>query len=427
MMTLQIPFSFLSFKKFIIAFLVITIVVPASFSALPKKAEAIPVVVTLDWAELLGLSEWIVQTLYDAYTLAAEIIIKVKTILIEIHAAYQQLKESVLDPLARFISAVWSNMLVKMMFNYIAGNDRGNSPAFLTNPLLYYGGVAQNTTGLFLNDLLNNTPQMMPSIRYAVRQRIIEENYVRPQRMIQSTFPCPHATPTCTAQERDRAYQAYLEDPRTCPTGNSDDCSFALMRPENDPQRIYEFESARLSSQRNRDVAFAREEITAGSGFHSLKDCIAPERVSGGRHIGGLTNALRDTLTTTVDTVGKVATPIVAIGSIGLNAYNQGQYVVGAVKNGNIVAGLNGADNLLKNVDGSLNSLGGPGTPTGNCGEYLTKTPGTTIMGQTNDYLNNALKLLQSADELDEVITDGVGQVMGWMNGKGLIDSVPQT
>lgn len=369
-------FSFLSLRKFAIAFLMLTIIVPGSFMYLPQKAEAIPVViltVVSNWIEQSSLAESIVQTIKQIYILAETVVIKAKAIITAaqttitaIKTTYLALKEAYLDPIARLVSALMSNMLVKMMFSFISTGNSG-APAFVTNPLQYFGGVAEEATQVFLTDLRNNRPDRLLSINQAVNARITAENYVDPETMKKSDFP-----------GGDAGYQAFLQDASKCVTKNSWDCYFASLQPQNNPWDIYQFESQKLAGQRANNVKLSQDEILAGSGYHTLKDCIERDAGQGGFKLAQGVRYIDNTGTYIGDANGKA------------------QCIAGACM-----------------------SVGG-GTG-GNCTEYLNKTPGDILAKSVDEYLSTPLKLLQAADELDEVMTQGVGMVQCFMNGKGLI------
>lgn len=309
------------FKKLASFLVVFMLVVPGFYTAVQtQKALA-----DVDFVIEVGTQLWetIINTVSTLTNTAANLITKVQSTITAVQTTYLALKEAVLDPIAKLLGGQLTNMLVKQMFSFIGGGNNG-APAFVTNPQKFFESVAQESTQVFLTDLKNNRPNMLPSIQTAVRNRIIQENYVDPKRMERSTFP-----------GGDSAYQDYLQNPSQCTTGNSWDCYFAALQPQNDPMQIYQFESGNLDAKRNKDVTLSQDEVLAGSGYHTLKDCIERDVSS-------------------------------------------------------------------------------------NCTEYLNKTPGDSLAGQVNQYLNNALSLLQQADELDEVITTGIGAIQGWMNGKGL-------
>jgi hypothetical protein len=253
--TMPLQHYFPSLKKIVILFLMLTIVVPASFASFPKKAEAVPVIVAYDWIEYLDLGEAFTQTIKQIQILAEDVIQTAKL-------TYLALKESVLDPIARLLGAQLANQLVNQMFSFVATGNNG-APSFVTNPQQYFGGVAEESTQVFLTDLQNNRPDRMASINNAVRQRIIEENYVDSKRMEQSTFP-----------GGDAGYQAYLENQSSCQTGNSWDCYFASLEPQNNTWDVYNAERAKLAAGRSADVKLAQDEVLAGAGFHTLKSCI---------------------------------------------------------------------------------------------------------------------------------------------------------
>lgn len=248
---------FPSLRKSAVVFLMLTIIIPGSFMALPQKAEAIPVVVTFSWQIALGYVEWLLQTI-------EQIKITAKTTITAVKTTYLALKEATLDPIAKLLGKQLADMLVSQMFSFVATGNKG-APAFVTNPRNFLEGVAEESTQVFLTDLQNNRPNMLPSIRNAVRQRIIEENYVDLIKKTQSTFP-----------GNDAQYRAYVKNPsdQTCPTGDSRDCSMALNREENDLFQVYQEESRTLAHKRSMDIKLQQDEILAGSGFHTLKDCI---------------------------------------------------------------------------------------------------------------------------------------------------------
>jgi len=314
----------LFYRKFIAFFIAFTLVVPGFYTAVQtQKALADEAVFEIG----LQLVEMIIQVIYKILSYAEDLIIEVETTITAIATDYLALKEEVLDPIAKALSALLSGELVDMMFNFIAGGNEG-APAFVTNPQAFFGGVAEEATQVFLTDLFENRPDRMELINEVVRLRIIAENYVDPEQMMKSDFP-----------GGDAGYQAYLADPADCDTGNSWDCYFSSLQPQNNPWDIYLFESQKLAGQRANDVKLSQDEILAGSGYHTLKECVEED-------------------------------------------VNQ------------------------------------------NCMEYLNNIPGGDLIRQVDGYLQNAVKLLQTADEVDEVITDGIGMVEEWMNGKGLADMV---
>lgn len=254
---------FPSLRNFAVSFLMLTILVPASFMYLPQKAEATIVEdIITEVMTSLGLSEWIITAIKETLSLVQTYIIKAQTTITAIKTTYLALKESVLDPLARLLGAQLADKLVNQMFSFIKTGNNG-APAFVTNPQQYFGGIAEESTQVFLTDLQNNRPDRMQSINEAVRQRIIQEDYVDAQRNKQSTFP-----------GGDAGYQAYLENPSSCQTGNSWDCYFASLQPQNDPWQIYQAERAQLDAKRTTDVKLAQDEVLAGAGFHTLKSCV---------------------------------------------------------------------------------------------------------------------------------------------------------
>lgn len=299
---------------------------------LPRKAEAIPVAVIADaimtafeTVKAVIQTNTMIQTIIDTaeqiYDTIETTLVQVNTFLSEIHLQAMHYKELYLDPIARFMSALLSNQLVQMMFNFVSGKDVG-LPAFVTNPKEYFGEIAEEATQVYLTDLENEAKGMLSSIRDSVKSQIIEDNYIRSERMRRSTFP-----------DGDAGYQAYYED-GTCATGEYWDCYFSSLAPENDAYEVYMHETDRLTTGRDYGMKLSENEIAQGSGYVSLKDCIE------------------------------------------------------------------------KDVEG-------------NCVTYFIKTPGDIISKQLDNYLDNALQLLQSADELDELITDGVAGVEDFMNGKG--------
>ncbi len=165
------------------------------------------------------------------------------------------------------IAWIAAKLLLQILFDGSMNLTRtgyGGNPIFVTNQQSYFGGVAEESTQVFLTDFRTNTPQMLPSVREMVLRELIAENYVYPKQINQSTFP-----------GGDAAYQAYLEDPSTCPTGDPDDCRFISLRCENDPWCILQHKQEELHKKRDEiDVPYARDEILAGSGFHSLKECL---------------------------------------------------------------------------------------------------------------------------------------------------------
>jgi hypothetical protein len=260
--------SFPSLRKFLIVFLMITVIVPTSFISLPQKAEAIPVIVltvVTNWMEIAGLAEWVVQTVKQIAILAEDTITAIKT-------TYLALKESVLDPIARLLGVELTNMLTNQMFSLIAkgnvinfnqGETASGNEAFVTNPQKYFGDVAEETTQVFLTDLKNNRPDRLQSINKAVSERITAEIYVDPKNMERSTFP-----------GGDSGYQAYLTSPGNCSTGVIWDCYFSSLEPQNDPWSIYQFENERRASKTRTDVTLSQDEILAGDGYVTLKDCV---------------------------------------------------------------------------------------------------------------------------------------------------------
>lgn len=250
----------LFFRKLTTFFVVSMLVVPGFYTAIQTQkamADAVPVIEVGP-----NLWEMIINTVSTLTNTAKNIISAAQNTITATKTTYLALKEAVLDPIARLLGVQLTNMLVNQMFSFVAKGNNG-APAFVTNPQGYFGSVAQESNRVFLTDLQNNTPQMLPSIRNVVRQRIIEENYVDSQRMTQSTFP-----------GGDAGYQAYLQNPGACPTGNSWDCYFSTLEPQNNPYDVYQFESQRLAAKRSTDVKLSQDEILAASGYHSLKDCV---------------------------------------------------------------------------------------------------------------------------------------------------------
>jgi hypothetical protein len=316
MMTL--PFFY---RKFIALFIAFSLVVPGFYTAV--QTQRVMAQEALFFPQIIQIVYAIIDVLYTIYSYAEEVIIKNQTTITAVKTTYLALKESVLDPIARALSAILSNRLVNMMFSFIASGNSG-APAFLTNPQQFFGNVAQESTSVFLTDLERNTPNMLPSIRNMVKQRIIEGDYVNAQKMLRSTFPGGEA-----------GYQTYTENPSQCSTGNSWDCYFSSLKPQNDPWQVYQIEKEKLESKKITDVKLAQDEIQAGSGYHTLKECVE------------------------------------------------------------------------KDLDQ-------------NCVNYLTKIPGGDLVRQANEYMQNAVKLLQAADEVDEVVIGGVAAVEDWMNSEGL-------
>ncbi|MBI2120630.1 MAG: hypothetical protein HYT94_03340 [Parcubacteria group bacterium] len=269
-----------------------------------------------------NLMETIINTAKAIITAAEAVLIEVNTYLTEIYTQAIHYKEMYLDPIAKYMSALLSNQLVQMMFSFVKTGNLG-LPTFITNPKEYFGEIAEEATQIYLTDLEHNTIGMLSSIRDSVKTQIIEGNYVAAERLRHSTF-----------YGGDAGYEAYFEDANNCPTGDSWDCYFAALEPENDPYEIYMAERDRLVKKREYSLELATNEALEGSGYISLKDCIE------------------------------------------------------------------------KDVDS-------------NCVSYFIKTPGDIISKQLDNYLDNALALLQSADELDELITDGVAGVESFMNGEG--------
>lgn len=324
-----IQISFPSLKKFAVLFLMLAIIIPASFMSLTQKTEAY-VVPVIDNA---GLANWVIQTAKQIAILAEAVETTIQSTITAVKTTALVYKEYVLDPLARLLGTEMTDLLVKQMFsfvakgnviNYVPGATALGTETYVTNPQQYFGGVAEESAQVFLTDLQNNRPDRMQSINDAVQQRIINENYVDPKKMEQSTFP-----------GGDAGYQAFLQDASQCATNNSWDCYFASLEPQNNPWDVYQFESAKLAAKKETDAKLAQDEILAGAGYHTLKDCVEQD----------------------------------------INA---------------------------------------------NCTQYLNKTPGDAIAGQVNDYLNDALKNLQNADEIDEVISSVMTLTQDWMNGKGL-------
>jgi hypothetical protein len=404
---------FPSLKKIVILFLMLAIVVPASFISLPKKAEAAwPVSVVTDWIGALRLTEDVFQSLQQIKILAEEVIQTYKL-------NYLALKESVLDPLAKLLGAQLADQLVNQMFSFIKTGNSG-APSFVTNPQAYFGSVAEEATQVFLTDLKNNRPDRMASINNAVRRRITEENYVDPQRMTISTFP-----------GGDVGYQAYIENPSECSTGIYWDCYFATLEPQNDPWQIYQFESERLAAKRGTDVKLAQDEVLAASGFHSLKTCIEKDKgfngdsswqIISGKTVQTLTDTenqeltalyalmkerkeaggLPGTLMVTTNPDGTTHTSMQTLTSTEAERMNQLEFLAEQRK-----------------ADGSLGAQT-VGVLDGNCTEYLNKTPGDTIARQVNEYLTSQLRQIEQVDEVDELVKLGMSLVQGFMSGKGL-------
>jgi hypothetical protein len=420
-----IMFYSLFSRKFIALSIAFMLVVPGFYTAVrTQKAMAkgpLPVVCINCYhtpTSLLSLGDQFINT-------AKSIITSIQTTIIAVKTTYLALKEAVLDPIARLLSALLSNSLVQMMFSFLGAGNNG-APAFVTNPKRYFESVANESTNVFLTDLLNNRPDRMASINRAVRQRIIEENYVDRQRLRRSTFP-----------GGDAGYQAYINDPSKCPTGNSWDCYFATVEPQNDPYQVYQFEREQLEAKRGTDVRVAEDEFLAGSGYHSLKDCIEKDDVAkigplpgDPDFIGPLPDKTGDSgkcyggpcLSDDILKKRKTCFDISLDSDIQCNFIPAGTGEQTKCKDAArkaeevCLSGVSASD--TSTVPGSSSFGGGPRG--GNCTAYLTKTPGAAISGQVDEYLSNALKLLQAADEVDEVITVGMRTVQGWMNGKGL-------
>lgn len=304
-------------------FLTIILVVPIFTALTPQKAfAAIPVTCTNCYTEVSGHVSLIDQFINTA----KNIITSIQSTITAVKTTALVYKEFVLDPAARILGDGLTGQLVDQMFSFVSTGNHG-APTFVTNPQQYFGGVAQESTQGFLTDLENNRPDVLPSINQAVLQRITAQTYTDSKSMEQSTFP-----------GGDTAYQEYLQHQNTCVTGNSWDCYFATLEPQNNPYTVYTDQLSKEVSKGTRDVSLAQDQISWGQGYHSLQDC----------------------------------------------------------------------------VENDIN---------GNCTNYLTKTPGSTISQQVNEYLTSALTCSQNVDELDELICGVKGLVQEWMNGKGLVDT----
>lgn len=335
-----------------------------------------------------------------------------------IKETYLALKESVLDPISKLLANQLVSMLVKQMFSFISKGNNG-APSFVTNPQAYFGGVAQESTQVYLTDLQNNRPNMLPSIRNAVRQRIIEENYVDPKRLEQSTFP-----------GGDAGYQAYLQKPSTCSTGNTYDCYFATLEPQNDPWQVKQFESAKLAAKRSTDVKLAEDEVAWGHGYHTLKDCIerdgGPAAAAHSESSFAWVNflipqALAQTTATTfplkdpgeptsITPIGTNGTPN---GATTFPLQDQGgpTNITPIDTNGNPITGTSG---------GAASGGSTTGGMSGNCTEYLNKTPGDSLARQVNAYLDAPMKIIENVHEIQELGGTVISGIQSFMNGEGL-------
>lgn len=331
-------------KNAISSFFITLLMVPAFIGiTLPRKAEAIPVAVIADAImtafetvktviQKNTMIQTIINTAKAIYRTIKTYAIQVNTYLTQINTQILKYKEMYLDPIARYMSALLSNKLVQMMFGLVNGDTSGLE-AYITDPLKYFKGVMEESTQVYLEGLKRDV-YLLPSVRDAIRLKLTAENYVDTIKNTVSTFPCADGVDSCTVEARDTAYKKYLEDPTTCPTGDSWDCYFSILEPENDAWTLYQAESEKLAKKQKVDVDLAKDEIKWGHGYRSLKDCIAHDEAL-------------------------------------------------------------------------------------NCTEYLLKTPGDAIARQVDTYLSNALSLLQSADELDEIITDGIWGVQSFLHGNG--------
>lgn len=414
------------YRKFTALLIALLLVVPSFYTAVQSQKAMAGWPVTCVNCETETTS-WV--HMWDQF------IDTVENTITAVETTYLALKESILDPISKLLANQLVSLLVNQMFGFISKGNSG-APSYVTNPQAYFGGVAEESTQVYLTDLQNNRPNMLPSIRNAVRQRIIEENYVDSKRMEQSTFP-----------GGDAGYQAYLEDPSQCATGNSWDCYFATLEPQNDPWQIYQFESARLATKKGTDVQLARDEIAWASGYHSLKECIERD---GGPVGYGDDSVHGSTLATVINFFipraeaftykGLVGSSAIGASKLALETFplqNQGGGPSSITPIGTS-GGADGATTFPLQGDGGgpieMTPIGtnGPVTQTGgangtvgntlssNCTEYLIKTPGDSLAGQVNAYLDAPMKILEGVDEIEELGGAVISGIQSFMNGKGL-------
>jgi hypothetical protein len=136
---------------------------------------------------------------------------------------------------------------------------------------LHYYNISNELTQVYLgrlDEVASNagSGSLTEYILDEVEGRLQEEQYRElDQKLIpiaQNEFPGGYA-----------AYERFVEDPSTCPTGNSYDCMLVMMDERNDFFNEYTTARNELNKQRSEGLSHSYQEVSSANQFHTFKQC----------------------------------------------------------------------------------------------------------------------------------------------------------
>ncbi|HDH04074.1 MAG TPA: hypothetical protein ENH22_00955, partial [Candidatus Campbellbacteria bacterium] len=222
------------YKKYIIV-IFITLALSSSFFFLPaKRADA--------WWGVEDISfdptNW-VENVYNSYM-----------------QGDSWTKENILDPLAWYFAKAMIQSITDDLVNWINSGFNGN-PAFVTNPKTYFEGLANQTSGLFMQQLgLEDIcspfkAQILFSLRY---------NFAAPALKKFS----------CTFKDAVANWDNFMGNFNN---GGWNNWLSATLEPQNNPYGAYFMATDEMSARVSTKVSLGKQEILSGQGFLSMKKC----------------------------------------------------------------------------------------------------------------------------------------------------------
>lgn len=285
-----------------------------------------------------------------------------------------QIKDYGLDSVAWIIVNLVIERMAASTVNWINGGFKG-SPAFITDPSKYYSDLGNKIAGqyIFSNPNLNFLcGPISARVRLALAQ-----NYINDNRVWQ-----------CKLTDAYGNMQDFLND---FDNGGWDKFFTMSQNPTQNPIGAYVIAQSELSAQISTRQGQKKEELSWGSGFLSYKSCARWETVAQPSGLGTI--------------VGDTVDPITGIP----------QDTLPADTRSSLERSL-----MVDTPDGPLALGDGNGQK---CAEERTNTPGSVIQTKLNDVLNVGNDKLAVADEINEIVsallTQLVNHVVGGI-GKGL-------
>lgn len=255
----------------------LVIVTPAFFFvALPKKAEAtVPV---WDWVNEFSsmIPHWleaIIQTVYQA-------VIEVETTISAVANDWLSfVKEADLDGVMWALKQMIIIEVTQMMMDFINNGFQGG-PAYIEDPGLHYYNISNELTDTYLKRLVlmredfTDPGSLAEYILERTEENLRAEEYEElGSRLVaqdENQFPGGYA-----------AYEQFVEDPSTCPTGNPYDCMLVMLDEENDLFNVHVQAREQLNKQRTEGLETNYQQVSSSDEFHTFKRC-AEEIARGG-------------------------------------------------------------------------------------------------------------------------------------------------